>query len=332
MKLASFPADFTPIVDDNFFRFEEVDTTTSTELQFFDQSGRLLGARRYAGRSEIEASPKAFLRRLLHPSPVAKGDLRVVQPEGRTEGLSVGSESEGVVSPTVLFAANTLPLQPSALMGPVEQWREIAPGEYDELSLLLLKGDTLRVECYRAEGEEVELPKVFVCESSGPWVLTFSAEELMEIVGIDTPGEEAIVRLRIGERIIGLIHYLTRPASGCDRRVAWIDGYGAVSYYTFRTPSTERFEVQRSVCDTLQGATTLGVSSWKQLSLSTAPLSRGEMESLQGLVASPCVWLLEGESWVPVVVLDAQCRCGSPSATEPLALSLSLRPAKQYWW
>lgn len=327
MKLISYPEDYSPLLADNFFHFEGADPAVSTEIYFFSEEGEPLGARRYAGRSEIDSSPRAILKRTLNPGPAERLALGVVRPEGREVGLSVAVGEGGDRGPVVRFAANLLPLLSSAVVGPAEQTRRLSPADYDEVSLLLAEGERLTVECAaEGEGEWVSLPVSFECERAGLYVLVFTAESLLAAAPSALQRGEMVLRVKIDGDTKAHIRLLLCPASRNNHRVAWLDAYGAIRHHTFDTQSVERVGVERSESDTLRGTLTLGVESWRSVGLHSGPLSQAEMDYLKGVVCSPRVWLLEGDEWVECCVEESVCRCG---VAEVLSLSLTLRPSRK---
>lgn len=326
MKLISYPSDFSPLLADNFFHFEEADPSVSTEIYFFDEQGATMGARRYAGRSEIDSSPRALLQRSLDPEPVERGSLRVVQPAGRQVGLSVAVGSDGEHSSVVRFAANVLPLMPSSLVGASEQQRAMSEGDYDELTLRLTEGDRLTMECSPSGSEEVVCPLEFECPADGLYTLTFTARELLDILDLEVGSARVDVGLLVAGELKGLIHYRLLPACKGEKRVAWLDVYGAIRHYSFSLLPTERVEVTRRESDTLRGSRTLSVESWKSTTLQSGPLSRGELDYLQGIVCSPRVWMLSEGAWMPCSVENSLCSCGPKDV---LSLEITLRPAQK---
>lgn len=325
MKLISFPTDFSPLLADNYFHFEEVDPTVSTEIYFFSSSGEPLGARRYAGRTTIDTSPRALLQRTLDPEPVEAAPIRISIPSTRQVGLSVAEGPDGEQSPVVMFGANVLPILPSSLLGPSEQRRRMSLADYDEVSLRLTQGDVLRVEVL-LEGGQTVCPMTFRAPKSALYVVTLSAENLCELVELGHSGGRVDVAFTIGDSSVGLLHYELFPAAKGDRRVAWLDVYGAIRHHTFTQPPTERYEVERRECGSQQGTLTLGVEGWKSTTLRTGPLSLPDLDQIRGLVCSPRVWLLEDEGWVAQSIENSVCRCG---VGEVMSLEVTLRPSQK---
>ena len=325
MRLTTIPADFSPILADNFFHFEDVDPSVSTEIHFFDDKGEGLGARRYAGRTVIDSSPRAFLSLMLDPQPAVRGSLAVLRPEGRQVELSVAVGADGEHSSGVRFAANVARLEPSAVVGPAEQSRVIASGEYDEFSLLLAEGDDVTLECQVEGRSEVTLLR-YVCPEAGYYTVVFEAEDLFNSLGEEQEPERLSLRVKIGGALKGTLLYTVVPAAQGECRLAWLDAYGAIRHYTFRILPEESLEVARRESDTLQGVQTLEVESWNTVVLRSGPLTSGQMEFLKGVISSPRVWQLVGREWVPVTIGESVCRCAGKGAR---SVELRLRSAKR---
>lgn len=330
MKLTSIPADFSPILADNYFHFEEVDPAVSTEIYFFDSDGQRLGARRYAGRSVIDSSPRAIIRRMLDPQPVVRGPLRLEQPARRQVALSVAVGEDGERSALVRFGANVVALEPSAMVGPARQRRVISPDEFDELSLYLKEGDGVIVDVTTPQSDTSERLLRYVCPSSGLYTLTYSFEDLRSALDQQEESVELELRVWVGGLLKGVIDYLVVPSAKGDCRVAWLDAYGAVRHYTFRSQPEEHQQVERRESDTLSGTHTLAVESWSRLRLRSGLLSRGEMDFVRGLTSAPRLWRLEGDEWRPCTIEESVCRCSGEGA---MSIDVTLRPSRksQLW-
>ena len=329
MKLVSYPTNYSSLFDDNYFRFEEVDASTPTEILFLREDGEPLGARRYVGREVIETSPKSLLRRVLAPQPRAAAKCEFVAVDDRDVALMVVYNENSMRTPTARFTACHTPLDRLALFGLQEQKRTISRGEFDEVAITAPAGVTLEAYCSLAGGTKRNLARMLTGEREGVWLLTIHTDHLLSVVG--AVGEECDVEVvvNVAGNLLAHIGYTIEPRRRGDVRLAWIDPYGAISYHTFHRTDPEQILSLRTECQTSEGTQFLSLEGWSDLRLGSGYLSAAEWERVSAVVTAPKVWVVE-EGFIPAVLSSSKALYG---VGEGYTVELSVRPAKKttFW-
>lgn len=327
MKLVSYPTSFSSIFDDNYFRFEEVDPSTPTEILTYLKGGRLLGARRYAGRTVIETTPKALLRRVIAPKPRVATACQFMRVADRDVAIRLAYDDNTLLTPTVRFTASHKPLYPLSAFGPREQWRTLSQGEFDELSFIAPEGARLEAYCRCGGGEWIELASLQDSGEEDIFLLTVEADHLFSVVG----GERDVeLMVYVAGNEVVRVHYSVDAPRKDDVRLAWLNEYGSISYHTFHRNASEQIHSSRNESQTAHGTEILSLQGWRSLSLESGFLSSGEMESVAGVVTSPMVWIVEGGNFAPVTLTSSKALC---DGVEGYSVTLTLRPIKKqtYW-
>ena len=324
MVLTSTPADYSSAYDpNNEFRFEGVDPSVPTEIVFYDGSGEVVGARRYAHRGSISTSPQNFLQRMLNPHPYNLSECRVCLATDREATLSVGYNDGANRTSNIHFTAAVGRIPSPTAFGGYEQWRTISAGECDEVAFKLPKGCTLTAEC-RFGGEK---GSVVLCTetitTSGLYVVTIDADQ---ILAHHPEAEQFDFVVLMSGGVVGILHFEVAPAVKDSVRVAWLNTEGYISYHTFRGAPTERLHTSRSECETPSGTQTLGVESWRESVLRSGYLSAEGVERLAGIATSPRVWRVTREHSEPHILLSHIITTLGSGAR---CVELTLRPASK---
>lgn len=296
MILTSYPTNNSPALDDNIFRFEEVDKTTPQEVEYRLADGTLLGIKRYIGRSTIDSSPKCYISRLLDPRPLVPTTTSLLSTSGRQLSLYAAWDGGRQVSPTVKFLHTDKRILPPAVLGNKEQWRVIAAGESDEIALMLLSVGSVVVNVRLPSGE------VFMILRSSAaadrlLVVGFDVDEMLDLIldaGAEMP-HRFDLEIVYAQIPLATIHYRLVERSEEGVRLAWLASDGAIHYHTFNLKGGEMIRTNRSESHTLEGTSTLSLEAWSELSLTSGRLSQGEFEAVADVVTSPKVWRITSE-------------------------------------
>ncbi len=330
MKLVSYPTNYSSLFDDNYFRFEEVDASTPTEIIFFKEGGGPLGARRYVGREVIETSPKSLLRRVLAPQPRAAQMCEFVAVDDRDVALIVVYNDQTMRSPTARFTASHTSLDRLAFFGPEEQRRTFSRGEFDEVAIAAPAGVTLEAYCSLAGGVKKLLARELTGEREGVWLLSINANHLLSVVGARGEECEVEIVINVAGNLLAHIHYTVEPHRKGDVRLAWLDPHGAISYHTFHLSDSEQLLSFRTECQTSDGVQLLAIEGCRNLALGSGYLSVAEWERVSGVVTAPKVWVVEESGFTPAVLSSSKTHYG---AREGYTVELTVSPAKKvtFW-
>lgn len=324
MNLTSYPADYASAYDqNNQFCFDGVDPTVPTEIVFYDGKGVVVGARRYAQREKITASPQSFLQRMLAPHPYNLRGCQIIRAEDRSVALSLGYNDGASRTHIVHFTPSQGRVPSPTALGGYEQWRTISAGECDEVVFKLPKGASLSAEC-RFEGE---VGGTVMCEDSieisDIYAVIVDADEILAL----RPSAESFDFVVImSGAVVGKIHYEVTPAVAGSVRLAWLNTDGYISYHTFRGTPSERLVTSRSECQTQSGTQTLAVESWRESTLRSGYLTAEGVERLAGIATSPHVWRVTADGAEPQTLLSHTITTLGRGARQ---VELTLRPARR---
>lgn len=330
MKLVSYPKNYSSLFDDNYFRFEEVDASTSTEILFYRENGEPLGARRYVGREVIETSPKSLLRRVLAPQPKAAEVCEFVAVDDRDVALKLVYNEGTMRTPTARFTASHTTLDRLALFGPEKQRRIISRGEFDEVAIIAPAGVTLEAYCSLAGESKRALARELTGEREGVWLLTIDTNHLLSVAGAGGDECEVEVVVNVAGNLLALIVYTIEPRRRGDVRLAWMDAYGAISYHTFHCTSPEQILSSRTECQTSGGTQLLALEGWNSISLGSGLLSEAEWERVAGVATAPRVWVVEEGGFTPVVLSSSKAHRGGGQGCS-VELAVCHAKKRTYW-
>lgn len=326
MKLVSYPADYSSAYDDNYFRFEEVDVATPTEIRFYSDGGELLGARRYAARESILSSPRTFVERLLAPEPILSNKLECCTPNGRQAAIAVGYNGDTERSPLIHFTTSHSQVSLRAVMGAEEQRRAISLGECDEVAFRAAEGDRLVVSVRINDRVAIHTPYNAIVPAEGVNILVVNPQYIITQIQPREEVETLHLSLSLGGEKLATIHYTILPAVKGSTRLAWLNRDGYISYYTFRSTPREELKTSRSECETPTGTLTLGGEGWRERILRSGYLPVDEAEALVGVVTSPRVWMITPEGVEPQTVIShSVVTLGEGAHT----LELTIRPSRK---
>lgn len=326
MILSKTPADFASAYADNLFEFEEVDMTYPCELIFYDAGGNIVALRRYAGQQSVTTSPRAILKRLISPEPLAEvAKCEFVRPEGRDATLSVEYDDGEQVTPEVLFTSSCYNHTANSPMGSSEQWRTIAAGECDEVAFAVTEGATLAARLLVDGIEHAQLGS-FTSPAKGVVLFALVADDVLSSVAESRLQEGFDICFDLNGRECAQLHYRLRSAHNSDVRLAWLNAEGGISYHTFHRPTKSLHRSSREYA-TASGREVASVEVWSECHLVSEVLPATELQQLlAGVLSSPRLWLRsEDGSYSPQLLLTSQAPLQGDGAGR---VSLTLRPSQ----
>lgn len=274
-------------------------------------SGETLARLRFYAASEAEIDVEPYLRRMALAEPLAAGATGFCAATGRLLPLTVwarGEQSE---------RRDFLPAQRAAegpLLSEVTPDRLIAPGEWDEVSVLC--GEGCRA-VLRVERDGVVESRTFEQTGGGVALFRMAEEE----------ADAAELELEADGEAAGTIRYRFMPAYRCGMRVAWVNALGGVDHYTFPVVVEVTGEVER-VETTVEGCRRVVECACEQRTkLVSAYEPQAMIRALAGIGLSPAVWALRGGRYEPIDVVSASFELLQHGTLQNVALQV--RPARK---
>lgn len=292
------------------------DVRGDVHFRLLTPEGRLLGAKRFLGVAEADFDVAPYLRRavVFVPSPgdtgLAGASSRAIEAYAEATLTPPEGEARTVVAPLRrFFACDAVPDLP-ALLGPMPAERLIAPGERDELTMLLDAPSVLTLTARRGHVAEVTA-----------YPIPAAGLHLFRLAADDFPGAERI-EIDIGGRLHAGYTLTLNPEDAV--RLAWRTKEGSVEHYTFPTLRRVDVRADRRWVGGPGGKVLAGSREWRSFTLVSACELPAVAEALAGLLSSPAVWRATAEGYEPVEVVSQEAaiaRCGLLSELE-----ITIRP------
>ncbi len=258
------------------------------------QTGELIGTKRFADVAEAVFDAAPIVRHHLHFKPLKSQASGFMAPEDRrcsiaATAVAADDPDHPVVSATSVFHAGTSELPVPSFATTMPRQRLIAPGEYDELTLLCNEMPQITVTAAGPDGETRRLYNV----------VNFRVN-LFRLHADDFPGAE---RITVEARSGGKVEYTVLPAPAGSRRMAWRSSAGSIEHYTFPVEAEAALAASKTRIVGPEGPATVATAAERRLRLRSAYETRETLEALAEIVASPQVWLATDEGYRPVDVL-----------------------------
>ncbi|MDE7305274.1 MAG: hypothetical protein K2N04_05100 [Alistipes sp.] len=257
-------------------------------------TGELLGTRRFVNITEAAFDVSPIIRRTIRfaPQPAPTGYVSAVDrkiPVTVTAALT-DDPSQKTRSPTrVYFAGADTPAMLSLLTTmPTE--RLIAPGEWDEATLLF---DLPPKTTVTAQGPAGTVVRTYAPASSGL--------QLFRLDTSDFPGAE---RITVEFDTCGKVEYTVVPAVQGARRIAWHTRAGSIEHYTFPIEPTASVETQKTRIRSFEGPEVVSADQEQRLRLRSAYETRTMLEALAEILVAPEVWIVDSSGYRKVDVLS----------------------------
>ncbi len=119
-------------------------------------------------------------------------------------------------------------------------------------------------------------------------------------------------------------HSTAGIAAISGRRVAWVNRYGAVDYYTFPVVSAVRHSGRTTTIDTPVGLRTTGTANARTQTLVSEPVDDSRAEWLAEILSSSAVWAVDGSNFERVKVSGGHV---ATSPMKPTHVKIDISPA-----
>lgn len=280
---------FTRIPSDNSPLGQRVDYTVSSDstatidLRISDAgSDALIGVRRFVGVTTATIDVSPYLRGDLRFVPTT-GNTGFQTPAGRVRVVKVcamlpGNSASRVEAPVRRFIPAGEVVAAPALVTTMPRHRLIAPGECDELTLLIGAGYRVTVTARTTEGE---YSRDYTSESGGLVVFRLDTREFPDVESIS-----------VDAGACGVVLYTLLAQPRDARRLAWRSEAGSLEYYTFPSERSVTVAVKKVRTQGGDGYAAAATEVEQRVVLGSAYETREVLEALAGMVASPEVWLL----------------------------------------
>lgn len=318
MLFSSLPEPFAPVGGP--LRYSLADASADrTDLRILDADGRLLGTKRFVGRTDITVDIAPYLRPLFRFDP-STGPTGAVSAADRllTIVVEAHSATETCRTPARPFIAADRPVTTSRWLTTLPANRLIAPDGYDELTLCTDAPLDIAVTAARRNASSTT---IHALPAAGLW--------RFRVAAADFPDAE---RLTIDGGPCGAIRYTLLPPPEGAHTVAWRSRLGSIERYTF--PVVRRVTRQATKCrgSGTEGIVVGAIAQEERIELQAA-LETAEMTAaLAELATAREAWWIEGGEALPIDVLTDSCEAYRYDGMgAPAFVIRSTRPDRPLW-
>jgi len=270
------------------------DRPTTIDIRVTDtESGEILGTKRFADVTEATCDIAPIVRRHIRftPRTYATG---LAFPKDRRRIIKVTATpaeapANEIVSETSICHAGAEDEMFPWLLTTMPRQRLIGPREHDEILLTSIGRPRVTVTATGPDGAETR---------------TYTAATLtlhqFHLDMSEFPGAEYL-KVDAGNGVE--VDYTVTPTPQGARRIAWRSTAGSLEHYTFPTELTAGTTAAKTRIYGADGPRTLTTGTTRRMRLRSAYETREMLERLAGIIASPEVWMMDEEEYIPVEVV-----------------------------
>lgn len=266
-----------------------------------------VGVKRVVGGGGVAVNISGYVRRGLAPSPVMPEGIGITTGNGLSIAAAVSCA--GAVSPVRIFTGAVRGLSEYEAMTVLPPERRIGWDEWDTVSVPVLAGSlSYRWETVGGAGCSYASEAVAVSRSVATLAVDMAAvRRMLDEAGADA---ESVTGLKVSllagqEAVVSLEYEICRPPAGAVR-LCWFNAMGGFDFHTFGVSETETLDAGKEVFLSHDGYRTACVQSERRSELVSGYMPRLWIEGLSGIAASPLVWRVDEEGYIPVDVLSGE--------------------------
>lgn len=266
-----------------------------------------VGVKRVVGGGGVAVNISGYVRRGLAPSPVMPEGIGITTGNGLSIAAAVSCA--GAVSPVRIFTGAVRGLSEYEAMTVLPPERRIGWDEWDTVSVPVLAGSlSYRWETVGGAGCSYASEAVAVSRSVATLAVDMAAvRRMLDEAGADA---ESVTGLKVSllagqEAVVSLEYEICRPPAGAVR-LCWFNAMGGFDFHTFGVSETETLDAGKEVFLSHDGYRTACVQSERRSELVSGYMPRLWIEGLSEIAASPLVWRVDEEGYIPVDVLSGE--------------------------
>lgn len=312
MTIESYPVPYQSAFRPAPFVLGGVAAPSGIDVSVLPASGGMpLGVKRFYGTGEIAVNAAPYVRGLLSPKPLCGEAMGMISDQRRFAGCRVSAP--GITSAVVYLTAGTENAPVGTILSAAPETLRIRPGEKDEISLITAGSAVKPLVLFAHGGTDHTVDMLAANTGSGMHTFVVDAEAVADrFAAMTGAGPRDLTGFTVMLRVSmpGGDLYLTRRyevcANRCDGcRLAWVNRFGAVDYYTFPVVAERVLSGSRERIRTAEGwrAVSTAAGGWTTLVSEYEPAET--LGWLAEVFSSPSVWMVAGNSATAVDVADA---------------------------
>lgn len=289
-----------------------------------------LGIKRLYAQGAASVNVAPYMRRVFAVEPLCGGMVGLGRAVGRVAMCYL--EAPGFTSAAVPLTCGTVDAEVNEMLSAAPETVKIRPGERDEVSLVTGTVIVTPFIVFNHEGVDHIDNSFSACSVAGMVTMVVDADEIASRLGsaVGVPASEIgefTVELRSGTGVAATVlhrRYSIDRTSRGGRRLAWVNSYGAVDYYTFPVVPESRVSGRCTRILTSGGYRTVATAAESTETLMSEPCDEGMAGWLAEIMSSPAVWTIEGERFERVEVAGGEVKC---RALQPRTVMVEISPA-----
>jgi hypothetical protein len=332
MNFESYPIAYQSAFRPALFVLADVEAPNGLDVEVLPAaSSNVLGVKRIYGTGQFAVNASPYISSLLAPEPLCSESMGLVFGPRRYAGCRV--KAAGNTSPVAYLTAGIDNAPVGSILSAAPTTLTIRPCEKDEISVITGGGSVTPTITFFHNGSEYT-DDIFLSDF-GAGVLTFVvdqaavAQKFSSRTGLDGQDmREFTVVLRLtlqgGQYAYVRRKYIVDTTPHRGHRLAWINRYGAIDYYTFPDTTLRTLSGGRGRIISATGWSAISTET-EDWTLLTSDYEQGStLEWLAEILSSPRVWIIERDVATEIDVADGAV---SFDPTLPGNLTVRVRPS-----
>jgi hypothetical protein len=331
MIISSYPVAYQSAFRAASFVLAEVDALEGLDVEILPATDdEPLGVKRIWGEGEFAVNVAPYVRSLLSPGPLCDRSLGLISEQGRYVGCRVSAV--GVTSQVVYLTAGTTDAPTDTILSAAPAYVTIHRGEKDEISVIVESGSLKPSISFVWEGTQYTDNSFLVTIGSG--MRNFVVDEdaiahrFANLTGVAKENmQQFTVTLKIsvgGSNTDLSRHYTVDKTPHGGVRLAWVNRYGAIDYYTFPFIESRTLSGTKGRILSTEGWQTVTSEAQEWTTLTSEYEQADTLEWLAELLSSPKVWRVEGNVATQMDVANGEV---SWNFTAPGNITIKVRPS-----
>ncbi len=303
--IIQIPENYSSAYSGALYHLRELHAAPCVDVEVIDtDAGETLGIRRVRHLEEAVLNITGYLTRALNPRPLPHDALGWVEPVGRDVGVCLACGD--LLTDPCRFVASLEGLQVGTLLSDLRR-RTLARGERDELSFLL---PACHVEAHALPAGGAQGRVVVAAADHGGGLLSLAIDGSTLLHQLPEGSGAIELEIVVDGRPLTSLHYLLGVELHDGLRLGWLNRYGAIDYFTFRSLQRHLVSDKERVL-TPSGALVVSSQATVEHSISSGYLSCRDAEVVAGVLSSPRLWLIDGSEAIPHEVTNQRIEMSS---------------------
>lgn len=298
INIISSPENYAPAFGDIIYELESTVASDNFEVEIYDSTlGNLLGVKRYTDMESYQVYVADYLQYQFDIEPLSSSACTLQEDVQKLKGVAIKVDGQELSE----ISWHTFAIEPAeqkTLMSAAPLSRRIAWNQQDELSIIAPDCEVTAIYTLSGSGDDVVACETSLETDSGVVSLLTDMSYIEQKI-IDkglSPDDFSMmtISLEVDDLQVAEIVYQIETAAEGDRRICWINKYGAMDYYSFEGSRQAQMQVSKTRIYSSEGYMVTSSEASKIITLYSRFEPEQTMTWLAEMLASPKVWM-EGD-------------------------------------